>query len=193
MRLTGRNCGKILCDGCRQPLRSDLNGVAGTVTCQICGSQYEGAFFAVADRFRQHRSLAVSAQQQHDAQCFFHPGRQALAICASCGRMLCALCDIEQSAAHTCPRCLNDQRAGGLSSAQRSSLAYTQIAWGLLLLAFVVPFIPALAGAGFAVAGIRNRDYCNSLGRKLSLAAVVLLASLALGVVPLLIYWGMVL
>jgi len=85
---------------------------------------------------------------------------------------------------------MNDQKKSGSSSEQRSSLAYTQIAWGLMLVSFFFLFIPALVAAGFAIAGLRNRDYCNSTGRKINLASVVLLVLLALCFVPALVYWG---
>ena len=193
MRLTGKKCGKILCDHCDQPLIFRQKEATGEIGCRFCGAQYQGAFFNVAARFRQQSATVVTAQQLQDAQCFFHPGKEAHAVCTSCGRMLCALCDIEQGAEHTCPRCMNDQRKDGVNGEQRSSLAYTQIAWGLILLSFVIPLLPALVGAGFAVAGMRNSDYCNSTGRKISLALVVIMVSLVLCILPVLVFGGMAL
>lgn len=187
MRLTGKKLGKVLCDHCAQPMTAAQCDASGVITCQVCGSTYEGAFFDVADRFRQQNSAVVAAQQEQDAQCFFHPGKQAHALCSSCGRMLCALCDIEQSTGHICPRCINEQQQIGNNSEQRSSRAYTQLTWALILLSLVIPVIPVVAAAGFAIAGLRDRDYCFSTGRKISLMLVVALAIIHLGVVLILI------
>jgi len=41
-----------------------------------------------------------------DASCFYHPTRQAEVVCESCGRFLCALCDLEIKGRHLCPACL---------------------------------------------------------------------------------------
>lgn len=187
MRLTGKKLGKVLCDHCGQPMTADQQDASGAITCRICGSVYEGAFFNVAERFRPQIAAVVTAQQAQDAQCFFHPGRGAHAVCASCGRMLCALCDIELIAGHICPRCMNEQQQGGEDGAQRSSWAYTQLAWGLILFSFVIPVIPAAVGVGFAVAGLRDLDYCFSTGRKLNLVLAVALAIVQLGVISVLL------
>lgn len=42
-----------------------------------------------------------------EASCFYHSGKKAEVVCDTCGRFLCALCDIELNGAHTCPRCLS--------------------------------------------------------------------------------------
>lgn len=187
MRLTGKKFGKVLCDHCNQPMSAAQCDAFGVITCRICGSTYEGAFFNVADRFRQQSSAAVAARQEQDAQCFFHPGKQAHAVCSSCGRMLCALCDIQQRVGHICPSCINEQQQSGINSGQRSSWAYTQLAWGLLLFSLIVPVIPAVVGAGFAIAALRDQDYCFNTGRKVSLILAVALAILQLGVVLILV------
>ena len=40
------------------------------------------------------------------ANCFYHPDKKAIILCSSCGRFLCALCDIEFDQEHLCPACL---------------------------------------------------------------------------------------
>jgi hypothetical protein len=98
--------------------------------------------------------------------------------------MLCALCDIEQSDGHICPRCLNERKQSGIILKQRRSLAYMQLAWGCLLLNFIIPVIPAITALVFAVCGLKNKDYCYSTRRKLSLILVLICCMPAICFVP---------
>ena len=41
-----------------------------------------------------------------EAGCFFHPQKKAVVTCATCGRFLCSLCDIEFNGGHICAACL---------------------------------------------------------------------------------------
>ena len=187
MRLTGKNRGKVLCDKCRQPLSAYGNGEPGRVVCGICGTEYYGAVFNVAESFLSRSSDAVSVRDREEAQCFFHPGKEAVEVCSVCGRMMCALCDIEQSGAHVCPSCINDRTRSDIDGMTRRSCAYVHVAWLLLLANFLVPVIPACFALAYAIGGLRNRDYSYSAGRKFSLALAALLAVPSILAMPLLV------
>ena len=45
-------------------------------------------------------------QAEKEAGCFYHPGKKATVACSSCGRFLCALCDVDFNRRHICPVCL---------------------------------------------------------------------------------------
>jgi len=184
MRLKGDDLGKVLCDNCHQPLSSVRNGLVENIHCRICGYNCEGALFSVSSRFKSRAVQAVAIQQLEDAQCFFHLGKKAVAICASCGRMLCALCDIEQSNGHVCPRCINERKQSGAILKQRRSLAYMQVAWSCLLLNFIIPVIPAIIALVFAVCGLKNKYYCYSTKRKLSLILALICSIPAICFIP---------
>lgn len=187
MRLTGKNRGKVLCDKCHQPLPALHNGEVGTIVCNICGLRYTGAFFKVADQFVTHSGVVTDVRDTEDAQCFFHPGKEAVEVCSVCGRMMCALCDIAQSAGHICPSCINDRKRTDIDGLPRRSWAYMQMAWGLLLLNLVIPVIPAFGSLFFSIAGLRNSDYAYSTGRKVSLIFAALLALPSIAALPLII------
>lgn len=157
------------------------------MVCGQCGAEYEGAFFAVAPRYRTHTEEASSVHDASEAQCFFHPGMEAVEVCSVCGRMVCALCDIEQSSGHICPECINDRRRSDVDGVPRRCCAYMQAAWGLLLLNWLIPVIPACFALVYAVAGLRNRDYCRSPGRRISLWLAALLALPSILFVPLMV------
>lgn len=82
---------------------------------------------------------------------------------------------------------MNEQQGSGADSEPRSSWSYAQLAWGLILFSFVIPVLPAAVGIGFAVAGLRNSDYCVSTGRKLNLVLAIALAIVQLGVILVLL------
>lgn len=187
MRLTGKNRGRILCDKCRHPLTSDQNGVTGLIRCDVCGTDYDGAIYKVADHFVSQSVEAVDVRDMDDAQCFFHPGKEAVAVCSVCGRMLCALCDIKQGDGDICPSCINDRKRTDIDGFSHRSWAYMQMAWLLLLASVAIPVLPACASLFFSIAGLRNRDYSYSFGRKLSLSLALLLALPSVLAYPLII------
>ena len=187
MRLTGKNRGQILCDKCRQPLKSARNGVPGLIRCDICGTDYTGALFKVADCFVARSVESIDVHGTEDAQCFFHPGKEAVAVCSVCGRMLCSLCDIKQGDGDICPSCINDRKRTDIDGLARRSWAYIQMAWLLMLASVAIPVLPAIASLFFSISGLRNRDYSYSVGRKISLSLALLLALSTLVAYPLII------
>lgn len=180
MRLEGQQRGKVLCEKCRQLLPSASNGVVFSTACETCGALYEGAVFKVDERYLPRAQAVRDVQDVEDAQCFFHPGRQAVAVCSACGRMVCALCDIEQSSGHICPSCINDRRRVDADGRVRRSWAYINAAWSLTILSWVLPVVPGIVALVFAIAGLRNKDYSYNVKRKLSLIASALLALLVM-------------
>lgn len=45
-----------------------------------------------------------------EASCYYHPDKQAAKVCSSCGRFLCALCEIDLAGRCLCPACLEQGR-----------------------------------------------------------------------------------
>jgi hypothetical protein len=178
MRLEGENRGKVLCEKCRHPIPLFPNGVLFETTCEKCRALYEGALFRVAEQYLPRAQSAKEVQQTEDAQCFFHPGKQAVQVCSACGRMVCALCDIEQSKGHICPSCINDRKRVDEDGRVRRSWAYINAAWSLTLLGVLIPVMPGFLALFFVIAGLRNRDYSYSMGRKVSLSLAGLLTLL---------------
>jgi hypothetical protein len=48
-----------------------------------------------------------------EASCFYHADKRAVVPCSSCGRFLCALCDVVLGDRHLCPGCLETGRTKG--------------------------------------------------------------------------------
>ena len=64
-----------------------------------------------------------------EASCFYHPQKKAVVPCDSCGRFLCALCDVELHDEHLCPNCLESGRKkGNLKHLDKERILYDNIA-----------------------------------------------------------------
>lgn len=92
-----------------------------------------------------------------DASCFFHAEKRAAVACESCGRFLCALCDLEVDGRHICPSCL----AAGRKKGAMIALDQFRLSWpGIALLMAIVlplafyPLAPLWGASALVVLGI---------------------------------------
>jgi hypothetical protein len=77
-----------------------------------------------------------------EASCFYHPQKRASTPCTSCGRFLCALCDVELNGRHMCPVCLDTgQKKGKLTELESKRTLFDSAALTLSLVPLIVwPF-----------------------------------------------------
>jgi hypothetical protein len=74
-----------------------------------------------------------------ESSCFYHPHKKAVVACESCGRFLCALCDIEMGDIHRCPACLEaGKRKQQLTTLETRHIRYDRIALGLTTLGLLI-------------------------------------------------------
>ena len=74
-----------------------------------------------------------------EAGCFYHPEKKAAVVCESCGRFLCALCDVEFNAQHLCPACLQSGgQKGKIAKLQNARTRHDRIALSLALLPMLI-------------------------------------------------------
>jgi hypothetical protein len=72
---------------------------------------------------------------QGQAECFYHPGKKAVAHCTDCGRLLCALCEVPFDGHSLCMGCLQDGRnKGRIANLEDSRILYDSLALYLALL-----------------------------------------------------------
>jgi hypothetical protein len=64
------------------------------------------AFPALYRRLAPAATSSGESALEGDSTCFYHPQKKAAVLCDSCGRFLCALCDVELEQQHLCPGCL---------------------------------------------------------------------------------------
>jgi len=74
-----------------------------------------------------------------EAACFYHSAKKAVIPCSTCGRFLCALCDINIGGRHICPRCLESgMDKGKLEALETSRIRYDSIALSLAVIPLLI-------------------------------------------------------
>jgi hypothetical protein len=121
------------CFKCSAPFPTELFN-AGPAGCPRCG---------VPTRIDVFPALFISAVGEagenllleNEACCFFHPRKKASVPCASCGRFLCALCDVELSGRHLCPSCIEaGKKKGKMKIMENHRVLHDNIALSLSIL-----------------------------------------------------------
>ena len=129
--------GRVACTGCGAKLPEDFANAQEFLPCPSCLELARVFAFPALHR-PVSAAAALPAMAEGEASCFYHPHKRAVVACDSCGRFLCALCDVELGAAHRCPSCLEaGKRKGSADSLQTRGTLWD----GLALLLAVVPMV----------------------------------------------------
>ena len=127
-----------LCPKCRVALPDALFNRSEFAPCPNCGVAVRCEVFPAlyaGPRIGRPGELLVDASE---ASCFFHPEKKAAVACESCGRFLCALCDLDFAGRHICPSCL----AAGRKKGALGNLDHFRFSWtGLSLLLSTIPLL----------------------------------------------------
>lgn len=78
--------------------------------CPDCGTHLRADLFNAFLRPADPGTVGSPVQEQGQAECYNHPGRQAQAPCAQCGRLLCDLCAVDLDGRSLCFSCLKAGR-----------------------------------------------------------------------------------
>lgn len=159
--------------------------------CPACRETFR--IYAFPALFRPGlRKPRKQAAADGEASCFFHVGKRAAVPCDSCGRFLCALCDLEFGGRHFCAACLGNARKAKAGSAPIAAELMRDkvflphnLAWALacytpmtLLGIYLMP-LSAPAALWFAFRHWNRREGFQIRGRWRAVAAVAV-ASLQL-------------
>ena len=107
------------------------------VPCPACAADVSVTVFPAALQPPQ----AVLPEQivtGQEAGCYNHAAHRAVAACDSCGRFLCALCDIDTAPGHICPACFDRLDTATL----RERVNYDSIALALVTLPMLLCWLP---------------------------------------------------
>ena len=184
MNVSFGRCGK-----CDALLPDRVFNANDFVRCPSCQSEIRvdvyPALFEKPAPVQPGQSLIVESE----ASCFYHDKKKAVVPCESCGRFLCALCDVELSGQHLCPACLQvGKKKGRLRNLENHRTLYDSIALGLAVLPAMMLW-PSIITAPMAifVTGRYWRAPSSILPRtKVRFILAVLLA------VPQIVGWGVV-
>jgi hypothetical protein len=135
----------LLCPRCQAPLASVQVGLRSEAPCPRCQAPTQLEVFPAWLRPRPAGNQAEAIVLEGEASCFYHPKKRAATHCGTCGRFLCALCDIDLNGRHLCPSCLeSSQRKGKLAELENRRTLYDSAA---LTVAIVGPFVTCFIGA----------------------------------------------
>jgi hypothetical protein len=174
-----KNDSAILCPSCFTPLPPSQFNTDKFLPCPTCEANLQVAVFPAAFRAITPGQSGERILIAGESSCFYHDQKKAVVPCDSCGRFLCALCDVDLSGRHFCPQCLDTGRQkGSLQQLEIQRVVYDN---GALLLA-VVPMLlfcfPTFVTAPVAVVlGVISYFRPNSIlgfSRFKALAAIVL-------------------
>lgn len=95
------------CLRCHHPLPFSVINTDRFERCPSCGARVRADVFPAAFSAGKAPETAAPVVDGSGSGCFYHPDKKAVVHCGSCGRFLCALCDVELKAGeHICFSCL---------------------------------------------------------------------------------------
>ena len=123
--------GWVACLGCGRDLPADFENAEDFSACPTCLERVRVFAFSALHRIGAV-SAAIPGLAPGDATCFYHAQKQAIVACDSCGRFLCALCDVEIGGSHRCPACLESgKRKRKLEVVENRRVLYDGLALAL--------------------------------------------------------------
>jgi hypothetical protein len=141
----------VACTKCRAPLPSALYNAPDLQPCPACGAQMQIDVFPAALRPAGPAAVGQAVMVEGEASCFYHPAKRAVLPCESCGRFLCALCDVELNDQHLCPACLAaGKRKGTLKQFENRRTLYDSLALAVAVFPMILVW-PSLLGAPIAL------------------------------------------
>lgn len=128
----------IACPDCRTIQPAERVNTGTLNPCPGCGSLLRGDVFPAFHRIPETSAAGTAVQIPGEAECFNHPGKQAVVACSACGRLLCSLCEIQLEENTLCIHCLQT----GKEKQKIASLENRRILYDTL--ALVLAFWPML-------------------------------------------------
>jgi hypothetical protein len=182
--ITAPESSLVKCSKCQALLFPELYNTGHLTLCPACQSPLEIEIFPsilVAPTAAYPEPVLVEGE----SSCFYHPAKKASVVCQSCGRFLCALCDLELNDRHICPVCLET----GQKKAKFKDLENSRVLWDRMsVAAAVLPLIfiwTSIIGAPVALyLVIRYRKApCSITGKSnVDFAVAAVLATLEIAV-----------
>ena len=145
----------VTCPKCNAPLPDSAINTGDLTDCPFCRVRVQVEVFPALLRPMEAANPGEAILVDGEASCFYHPHKRASVPCASCGRFVCALCDVELNGRHLCPVCLDTgQKKGKLADLENKRTLYDSMALTLAILPLVVWFTTLLTAPAAIVVAI---------------------------------------
>lgn len=145
------NTSSIKCTKCKTPLPAEALNTPDLTNCPSCGVSLRVDAFPALVRKPDLEPPGGALLVEGEAGCFYHPRKKAVVPCETCGRFLCALCDVELSDRHLCLACLEaGRKKGTLKNLETRRVLYDSIALALSIFPALL-FWPTIVTAPMAL------------------------------------------
>lgn len=131
----------IPCEKCGTPVDASRLNTFTFQACPGCGTESRTDVFKAAVRQDELQGKQQAIVLSDDAGCFYHPAKKAVTSCRSCGRFLCALCDIDMNGRHICFSCME---AGMEKETARNMETYRFLPDGLAIRLSTLPLLSVI-------------------------------------------------
>lgn len=182
------------CSKCSTLLPPDFINSGEFVECPICSSPVRVELFPAYFRELAKGSAGEALVIDTEASCFYHPQKKASVVCASCGRFLCALCDLELEGAHYCSSCLETAKEKGkIATIENRRHLYDDIALLLSLGGILIFYFSPVTAPISIYLAVKHWKKPTSIVRRQSkwrfITAIVLSSLQLLGWLALILYF----
>lgn len=124
----------VACTKCRAPLPPVLYNTRELRPCPSCRTHLQVEVFPAALRPPGPGAVGERVVMDGETSCFYHPAKRALVPCESCGRFLCAVCDIEMNGEHFCASCIESgKKKGRIQKLENRRTLYDSLALAVAL------------------------------------------------------------
>jgi hypothetical protein len=154
----------VACTKCRAPLPPALYNAPELRPCPHCNARLQVEVFPAALRPPGPGAAGEAVIIDGEASCFYHPAKKAVVPCESCGRFLCALCDVEMNGQHLCPGCLESgKKKGKLKQLENRRTLYDNMALAVALYPLIFAPVTLISAPVALYIAIRYWNAPNSI------------------------------
>ncbi len=148
------NPGAVACPKCRSAFPGALCNTPDPISCPACQKLVHVEIFPALFQTAAAGPAAERIMEEGVSSCFFHEQKKAVAHCDTCGRFLCALCDVDFAGQHLCPACLQaGKNKGQVGALDRSRTLWDSLALTTAILPLIIfPVVVATAPAAIVLA-----------------------------------------
>lgn len=152
------------CPECQATLAKEYFNQEKLVHCPVCKAKFRTDVFPAMYRPINRSGSGDLLTADRQASCFFHQNKKAMITCSSCGRFLCALCDLEIDGGHMCPLCLQSGRSKRkLKNLENNRVCYDSIALYVAVLPILTFWLTVLSAPIAISISIRYWKYPSSI------------------------------
>jgi hypothetical protein len=157
----------FLCPACRTELGIEPGTEEVMAACPSCAAPIEAYFLPAFFRPVEAGASATPLADAAESSCFYHPQKQAARVCDGCGRMICALCDVDLGSGHLCPACIaSGRKKGQLTTLEGRRMRYDSIVMSLGIFSVIFYFAAIILAPAAIYLTIRHWNSPGSvLGR----------------------------